>query len=113
MGESSRNYQNGKIYCIWNYIDDDIYVGSTTQPLSKRMAWHRQSTRKESKKHYKIYQKMNEIGIDNFYIELYVKYSCDSKEELFRKEGEIIRELKPVLNNLFTTKFKVEPYKSG
>ena len=56
---------------------------------------------------------MNEIGIDNFYIELYVKYSCDSKEELFRKEGEIIRELKPVLNNLFTTKFKVEPYKSG
>ena len=99
MGESSRNYQNGKIYCKRNYINNDIYVGSTTQPLSKRMAWHRQSTRKESKKHYKIYQKMIELGIGNFYIELYEKYSCDSKEELFRKEGETIRELKPMLNN--------------
>ena len=99
MGESSRNYQNGKIYCIRNYIDNDIYVGSTTQPLSKRMAWHRQPTRKENKNHYKIYQKMIDLGIEIFYIELYEKYPCDSKEELFRKEGEIIRELKPILNN--------------
>ena len=99
MGESSRNYQNGKIYCIRNNIDDDIYVGSTTQPLSKRMAWHRQSTKKEAKKHYKLYQKMNEVGIDNFYIELFEKYPCDSKEELFRKEGEVMRELKPILNS--------------
>ena len=35
MSESSRNYQNGKIYCIRNYINDEIYVGSTTQALSK------------------------------------------------------------------------------
>ena len=93
MGESSRNYQNGKIYCVRNSVDDDIYVGSTTQPLSKR------STKKEEKKHYKLYQKMNEVGIDNFYIELFEKYPCDSKEELFRKEGEVMRELKPILNS--------------
>jgi hypothetical protein len=99
MGESSRNYQNGKIYCIRNSIDDDIYVGSTTQPLSKRMAWHRQSSTQQKKKHYKLYQKMNNIGIDHFYIELYEQYPCQSKEELFRKEGETMRELKPVLNN--------------
>ena len=99
MGESSRNYQNGKIYCIRNWVDDDIYVGSTCQPLSKRMAWHRQATRKEAKKHFKLYSKMNDKGIDNFYIELYEKYPCDSKEELFRKEGEIIRQLKPKLND--------------
>ena len=30
MGESSRNYENGKIYCIRNCINDEIYVGSTT-----------------------------------------------------------------------------------
>ena len=99
MAESSRNYQNGKIYCIRNWVDDDIYIGSSCQPLSKRMAWHRQSTRKEAKKHFKLYTKMNELGIDNFYIELYEKYPCDSKEELFRKEGETIRQLQPTLNN--------------
>ncbi len=34
---------------------------------------------------------MNEIGLDKFYIELYEIYSCSSKEELNKKEGEIIR----------------------
>ena len=34
MGESSRKYENGKVYCTRNNIDDDIYVGHTTQALS-------------------------------------------------------------------------------
>ena len=38
---ASKDFKNGKIYCIRNTIDDDIYVGSTCQPLSKRMAKHR------------------------------------------------------------------------
>ena len=41
-----RNYQNGKIYCIRNTIDDDVYVGSTTQALSQRMEKHRSDFRK-------------------------------------------------------------------
>ena len=35
-------YKNGKIYSIRNSIDDDVYIGSTTQPLSKRFFWHKQ-----------------------------------------------------------------------
>ena len=35
------NYRNGKIYCIINTVDDDIYVGSTTQLLTERMCLHR------------------------------------------------------------------------
>ena len=34
-------YNNGTIYCIRNTVDDEIYVGSTTQPLCKIMAGHR------------------------------------------------------------------------
>ena len=94
MGESSRNYQNGKIYCIRNWLDDDIYVGSTTQALSKRMDRHRSHARTDSKKsNYKLYQKMKEVGIEQFYIELIEKYECNSKEELFKKEGEWIRKM--------------------
>ena len=49
MAQNSKDYKNGKIYCIRNNIDDNIYVGSTTQPLSKRMALHRQSARIKKK----------------------------------------------------------------
>ena len=97
MGESSKNYQNGKIYCIRTTIDDDIYVGSTTQLLSKRMAWHRDGTKHEKKKHLKIYQKMTEHGYDNFYIELLEECPSENVEQR-RREGEMIRELRPVLN---------------
>ena len=39
MGESSRNYQNGKIYCIRNNIDGDIYI--LVQPLNLyQKGWH-------------------------------------------------------------------------
>ena len=41
MAINNMTYKNGKIYCIRNTIDDDIYVGSTTQLLCKRMAGHR------------------------------------------------------------------------
>ena len=54
MAQNSKDYKNGKIYCIRNNINDDIYVGSTTQPLSKRMALHRQDAKKETRciKHF-------------------------------------------------------------
>ena len=99
MGESSRNYQNGKIYCIRNSLDDDLYIGSSCQSLSKRMAWHRDARKKDKKKHFKLYQKMNNFGVENFHIELLENYPCNSKEELLKREGEKIREFKPVLNS--------------
>ena len=98
MAESSRNYQNGKIYCIRNWVDDDIYIGSSCQPLSKRMAWHKSDRKADKKKHLKIYQKMDEIGFDNFYIELIEEHPCENVEQLRRREGEIIRDMKPSLN---------------
>ncbi len=36
---------------------------------------------------------MREIGIDNFYIELYEDYPCERREQLNRKEEEFIRQL--------------------
>jgi len=35
------NYQNSKIYKVWSPQTDEVYIGSTTQPLSKRMVQHR------------------------------------------------------------------------
>jgi hypothetical protein len=86
------DYKNGKIYCIRNSINDEVYVGSTTQPLSKRMVKHRCSAKTMPNK-MKITMHMEELGFENFYIELVEEFPCENKEQLNRKEGEWIRKI--------------------
>lgn len=82
-------YQKAKIYKILNSLDDEIYIGSTVEKLTQRMAKHRSKC--ETKQNYRIYQHMLKHGKDNFYIELIEHYPCNSKEELTAREGEWIR----------------------
>ena len=88
----SNKYNNSKIYAIRNNIDDDVYIGSTTMPLSKRMVKHRCSANTCPDKMI-ITTKMNELGIDNFYIELVEELYCENIEQLRKREGEIIRDM--------------------
>ena len=85
------NYQEGKIYTIRCKIDTSlIYVGSTCCSLYKRWNGHKTDYNK-GEKTSPLFKSMYEKGIENFYIELYEEYPCDNKEQLNRKEGEIIR----------------------
>jgi len=85
------DYQQGKIYTIRCRTNDTlIYVGSTTQPLCKRFYQHKIYSNKDKVKHLLIYKTINNEW-DNWYIELYELYPCSCKEELEKKEGEIIR----------------------
>ena len=92
------NYQDGKIYKIYNTINDDIYIGSTTQKLCERMRQHRNDYK--SKLHFNmlIYKAIREYGVENFFIELIEKCPCNDKDELRKTEGNYIRALKPSLN---------------
>ena len=85
-------YQNSKIYKILNTVTDDVYIGSTTQPLSKRMVDHRASCKSDKVFHLQLHKKMHEIGVENFYIELLEEYPCENVEQLRKREGERIRE---------------------
>ena len=87
------DYSKAKVYCIRNYNDDDVYVGSTCQPLSKRMADHRMSINSKRDGNMLLYSKLREHGANNSYIELLEKYPCNNKEQLRAKEGEYIRSL--------------------
>jgi hypothetical protein len=81
------NYQNGKIYSIRSHSRPDlVYVGSTTQPLSKRFGEHKTPNSK-----IKSSKQITDLG--DAYIELIENYSCNSKEELLKREGEIIRSM--------------------
>ena len=94
------NYQNGKIYKIVSNTDDDIcYVGSTTKKyLSQRMdchrndykCWKNQTQNSSYTSSYDIFEK---YGVENCRIELLELVSCNSKDELTKKEGEYIKTL--------------------
>ena len=87
------NYQNAKIYTIRCRSDDTlIYVGSTTRALSQRMTEHRSNCKKGG--HCcSLYDYIIDDNWDDWYIELYEVYPCNSKEELLKKEGDIIRQI--------------------
>jgi hypothetical protein len=85
------NYQDGKIYTIRCRNDNTlIYVGSTTMTLPRRIAEHRFASVSNNSR--KLYQSVNGEW-DNWYIELYEVFPCENKQELNKREGEIIREI--------------------
>lgn len=103
---NGKDYTKGKIYIIRNSENDLTYIGSTCQTLAQRMTQHRVYMRKFP--HYKLYQAMNELGKDAFYIELLEDYPCQRKEELLKKEGEKIREHQSALNKVINGRSQKE-----
>ena len=84
------DYQNGKIYKILNNIDGEIYVGSTINALSRRMAHHRNEAKRTQNK---LYNHMNEVGVENLYIESIENFPCNDVYELRAREGHHIRQI--------------------
>lgn len=93
---ATNRYSHSKIYKLVNDIDDAIYVGSTTEPLHKRLYKHKQRAKQCPNR--RVYEHIMKIGWENVHIVLIESFSCNSKEELLRQERHHIDELKPTLN---------------
>lgn len=80
----------GYIYRIINSINDKVYYGQTTQePPTDRWKSHQKDVRTDSKRGcLALHSAMRLHGIDNFKFEILV--SCETQEELDRKEIEMI-----------------------
>jgi hypothetical protein len=91
------DYQNGKIYSIRTPKTEKFYIGSTTQILCKRFADHKSKFKKNNCKLTSKY--LFELGFDDCYIELIENYPCNNKEELTKREGELMRQYKEQLVN--------------
>jgi group I intron endonuclease len=100
MVRKANDYSNGKVYFIRNTVNDKVYIGSSTQPLCKRMVQHRSNAKTQNTT---IYQNMREIGIKKFYIELLELCPCETKEQLNKREGELIREHNTVVDGYNST----------
>ena len=94
MSDDNNKFKNGKIYTIRNRNDDTlIYVGSTVQPLYKRFSKHKSDSKNPYCANTLLYKKISETDINDWYIELYEDVPCDRKEQLTRREGQVIREI--------------------
>lgn len=82
------NYSNGKIYAIRSHQTDKVYVGSTTQALSVRFGGHKRQS------HY--YTSTEILQHPDAYIELIENFPCENKDQLCKREGEIIRSMECV-----------------
>ena len=78
------DYKNGKIYKLWSPEGDEIYIGSTTQDLSRRKAKHKRQNNVCNSKI--LFEKYTDVRI-----ELLEECPCDNREQLVKKEGEYIR----------------------
>lgn len=89
------NYQNGKVYRLVCNVTGLQYVGSTTEPLSKRKAGHIGQFKYWMKggSHCHFYTSFKVIQGGNVDIVLLENAPCNNKEELLRAERKWIEQL--------------------
>jgi len=91
------DYSQGKIYAIRSPHIPNVYIGSTIVPLSKRMGQHKASANKCSSK--------TVIDAGDAYIELVEAFPCESRDQLNKREGEVMR----TTANCINQKIMVQP----
>lgn len=79
----NRKYRRGKIYIIKSPNFPRYYIGSTCMNLDTRFFYHNAAMNTTA---------TAIIKAGDAYIELLEDYPCKTKEELLRREGELIRE---------------------
>jgi len=110
------NYQDSKIYKIVNVNDpndDYVYIGSTTQTLSRRMTDHRTTSTKNPNR--KLYQHIiGNGGWINFKIILIENFPCENKEQLLARENFWQKQMNSITNglNMVNAVFDVEANKA-
>ena len=80
------DYSNGKIYRIVCNNTGKVYIGSTTDTLSRRLTGHKSNYNKYINGRYHYVTSFEIIKNNNFSIVLIENVPCKNKEELFQKE---------------------------
>lgn len=64
------NYMKGKIYKIYNDVNDKLYIGKTLDTIENRLREHKKDSKRVRKEKRPLYNAMNKYGTEHFYIEL-------------------------------------------
>jgi len=98
-------YENGKIYSIRSFQTDKFYIGSTCNLLNVRLGQHKTQYKNYllNKDKYNYISSFEIIKYDDCYIELLENYNCKDRNELNKREGELIRQH---INNIVNKKIE-------
>ena len=97
-------YQRGKIYKITSNLTDKIYIGSTCNPLYKRLCQHKCNSNKCNS--------IEIIKLGDAIITLIEDHPCERKEQLTARERYYIELNKNIaVNKMIPTRTKKEYYK--
>ena len=102
------DYSKGKIYAIRAPGTDDVYIGSTTVSLSTRMAQHRCKFNRRETGKYSNTRSSQLLEREGAYIGLIEEYACANKEQLKRREGEVIRATPNTVNKQMPGRTRAE-----
>jgi len=102
-------YNNSKIYKICSNLSDKIYIGSTTKTLSQRLKIHIKDYKHYLKTNTKYLTSIEIIKLGDFSIVLIEECNFNTQQQLFRREGEIIKlNIHNVVNMLIAGRTKEE-----
>lgn len=87
------DYQVSKIYKLWSPSTNLIYIGSTTQTIAQRLAEHVKSYRRFKNGKGNNITSFKILECEDYKIELIELYPCNNREQLFKKEGEYIKNI--------------------
>lgn len=97
------DYSKAKIYAIRAPGTNRVYIGATTKPLlSQRMAEHRNHCKRWKEGKERKTTSADILEYEGAYIELVEEFPCDNKDQLNRREGEIIRQTANCVNQCIT-----------
>ncbi len=82
---------DGCVYTIKSFQTNLYYIGSTYQPLSKRF-WEHKNNFKNFHNKNKYCASFEILKYDDAYIEILEKTEYLDRQELFKRENELIRE---------------------
>lgn len=109
------DFSKSKIYKIVNNVNDECYVGSTTQSLNRRFSGHRGDYRQYKKgrgSNTTSFKMFDNYGVDNCRIELIENFPVKTRQELFARERVWIEKLNTV-NKVIPTQTAQEYYKKN
>lgn len=87
----TKDYSKGKIYILRSADTEDIYIGSTIQPLSVRLSKHKNQYKAYLAEKYHNCSSFKLISLGTAYIELIEIFPCNTQEELNAREGYHMR----------------------
>ena len=93
--ETVNKYQSGKIYTLRSPNTDKYYIGSTIKKyLCNRLSEHNADYKRFLSGEHRNMTSFEIIKLGDVYIELLEIFPCNTKLELNKREGELIREHK-------------------